>query len=40
MMEPTIHPSVRQKVGDIPAILEIEQECFQEDSFRENSLFI
>ena len=32
MMEPTIH--LRQaKVGDIPAILEIEQECFQEDSF-------
>ena len=31
-MEPTIH--LRQaKVGDIPAILEIEQECFQEDSF-------
>ena len=30
MMEPTIH--LRQaKVGDIPAILEIEQECFQED---------
>ena len=40
MMEPTIH--LRQaKVGDIPAILEIEQECFQEDSFsREQFVYL
>ena len=39
-MEPTIH--LRQaKVGDIPAILEIEQECFQEDSFsREQFVYL
>ena len=40
MMEPTIH--LRQaKAGDIPAILEIEQECFQEDSFsREQFVYL
>ena len=39
-MEPTIH--LRQaKAGDIPAILEIEQECFQEDSFsREQFVYL
>lgn len=40
MMEPTIQ--LRQaKVGDIPAILEIEQECFHEDSFsREQFVYL
>ena len=39
-MEPTMH--LRQaKAGDIPAILEIEQECFQEDSFsREQFVYL